>query len=72
MVDDGRVTTIDRDAILAEITDILSAPMTEIERKADTMVAKMMPVLEAYHRTHSPDGGYAPYRFNAMNDAGHS
>ncbi|PHR17112.1 MAG: cytosine deaminase [Hoeflea sp.] len=72
VVDNGRVITIDRDAVLAEIADILSAPMTEVERKADRMVATMMSALTAFHRTHSPDEGYAPYRYNAMNDAGRS
>lgn len=70
VVDNGLVTTIDRDAVIAEITDILSAPMSEAERKADKMVAAMMPALEGFHRAHSPDDGYAAYRFNAMNDAG--
>lgn len=70
VVDKGRVTTIDRDAVLAEIAGILSAPMTEAERRAARMVAAMMPALEAFHRAHSPDAGYAPYRYNAMNDAG--
>jgi 5-methylthioadenosine/S-adenosylhomocysteine deaminase len=71
VVENGRVTTIDRDAVLAEIAEILSAPMSDAEQKADRMVAAMMPVLEAFHRAHSPDGGYAPYRFNAMHDAAH-
>ncbi|MEM5471766.1 amidohydrolase family protein [Hoeflea sp. AS60] len=71
VVDNGRVTTIDRDAVLAEIADILSAPMTEADQKADRMAAAMMPALEAFHRAHSPDEGYAPYRFNAMHDADH-
>ena len=72
VVDNGRVTSIDRDAVLAEISDMLSAPMTEAERKADRMVAAMMPALEAFHRAQSPDAGYAPYRYNAMNDASRS
>lgn len=71
VVDNGRVTTIDRDAVLAEIADVLSAPMTEAEQRAERMVADMTPALEAFHRAHSPDEGYAPYRFNAMHDADH-
>ena len=46
--------------------------MTEAEQRADRMVAAMMPALAAFHRAHSPDAGYAPYRYNAMNDAGRS
>ena len=68
VVDDGRVVSIDRDAVLPEISEALSAPMTPAEAHAEKMVAALMPALEAFHRTHSPDQGYAPYRFNAMND----
>jgi 5-methylthioadenosine/S-adenosylhomocysteine deaminase len=69
MVDGGKVISIDRDAVLAEIGDRLAQPLTASELEAEAMVAAMMPAFEAYHREHTPSGSYRSYRFNAMGDS---
>jgi 5-methylthioadenosine/S-adenosylhomocysteine deaminase len=69
VVDGGRVISVDRDAVLAEIGERLSAPPIEAEVEARAMVDRMMPYLEAFHRAHTPAASYRPYRYNAMGDA---
>lgn len=69
MVDGGKVISIDRHAVLAEIADRFARPLTAAESEAEAMVAAMMPAFEAYHRAHTPSGSYRSYRFNAMGDA---
>ncbi|MDR3475489.1 MAG: amidohydrolase family protein [Devosia sp.] len=68
VVESGKVISIDRDGVLGEIRDRLAAPPTPAEAEARTMVAEMMPALEAFHRQHTPAGGYRSYRYNAMGD----
>lgn len=69
VVDGGRVISIDRDAVMAEIADRLAAPETEAETEAWAMVDAMMPVLDSFHRDNTPTASYRPYRYNGMNDA---
>jgi 5-methylthioadenosine/S-adenosylhomocysteine deaminase len=68
VVDGGKVVSLDRDAVLREISERLSAPPTEAEAEARVMVDTMMPHLEAFHRTHTPSASYRPYRYNALDD----
>jgi cytosine/adenosine deaminase-related metal-dependent hydrolase len=68
VVDGGRVVSIDRDAVMAEIADRLAAPGTADEATAREHVGALMPHLEAFHRARTPSTGYRPYRYNAMND----
>jgi cytosine/adenosine deaminase-related metal-dependent hydrolase len=68
VVDDGRVTLVDRDAVLAEIKSRLEQPDTASEAEARAMVAALQPFLEDFHRAQTPTESYRPYRFNAMND----
>lgn len=69
VVDGGKVVSIDRDAIMAEIADRLKTPETEAETEAWAIVDEMMPYLETFHREHTPAGSYRSYRYNGMNDA---
>ncbi len=66
VVKDGRVTTIDRDAVMGEIHERLSAPETEQEAHNRKMVAELMPHVEASIRTSDHDQGYQPYRYNKL------
>lgn len=66
VVDGGRVTRIDREAVLAEIGERLSAPLSAAELQAREMVAAALPVLEARYRRTAD--GYRPYRYNLMGD----
>lgn len=68
VVDGGRVTCIDRDAVMAEIKARLEQPDTESEAEARAMVKAIQPYLEAFNREHAPATAYRPYRYNAMND----
>lgn len=68
VVKDGRVTNIDRDAVMGEIHDRLSAPETEAEALNRKMVAELMPHIETGLRTSGLDSGYTPYRYNKISD----
>ncbi|QYA03647.1 amidohydrolase family protein [Rhizobium sp. B21/90] len=68
VVDEGKVTTIDRDAVLAEIGERLQRPETPSEGQAWEAINALMPHLEAHHRQFTPTPGYRPYRYNAMAD----
>lgn len=61
----GRVVSIDRDGVFREIRERLERAETEAEVESKRMVARMMPFLEAFHRTHSPDSR-APCRYNLL------
>jgi 5-methylthioadenosine/S-adenosylhomocysteine deaminase len=67
VVDGGRVTRIDREAVMAEIAARLAAAPTPAELQARQMVAALMQVLEATHRRETPDT-YRSYRYNRMHD----
>ncbi|WP_027686755.1 amidohydrolase family protein [Rhizobium leguminosarum] len=68
VVNDGKVITIDREAVLSEIRERLECPETQGERQALDAIASLLPHLEAYHRNFTPAAGYRPYRYNAMAD----
>ncbi|TDL90502.1 amidohydrolase family protein [Meridianimarinicoccus aquatilis] len=66
VVDDGKVTKINRAAVMAEIHDALSAPETPREAHARAMVDALVPHLEQDLRRAGHDARHRPYRFNAQ------
>jgi cytosine/adenosine deaminase-related metal-dependent hydrolase len=66
VVDDGMVTSIDRNAVMAELRDHLARPESPEETAAWAALSELLPVLEAHQRQMNLDAGYRPYRFNAM------
>lgn len=66
VVNGGRVTRIDRDAVMAEIGERLATPPSASELAARAAVAEAMPVLEA--RLRAWPERYRPYRYNQMAD----
>ncbi|MCI5076155.1 amidohydrolase family protein [Oricola sp.] len=69
VVADGRVTGIDRDAVMREIADILSAPETPKEERDWEMVNALLPHLERFMRTTGVVTEHRPYRYNALHPA---
>ncbi len=67
VVAEGRVTGIDRDAVMAEIAAELQRPLSPAEAQAADMVDTVVAAAMAQHRTHVPDG-WRPYRYNFMAD----
>jgi len=67
VVADGRVTGIDRAAVLAEIAAEMRRPLTGDEAHGVAMIGQIMPALLAQHRQSAADT-YRPYRFNSMAD----
>lgn len=70
VVRDGRVVTIDRDAVLDEIADRLSKPPTAAEEAAARMVQRLMPHLEAWFAARPDPGAGRAYRYNAFGGRG--
>jgi hypothetical protein len=68
VVDDGKVITIDREAVLAEIAERLKHPETEGETATWEAIDVLLPHLEVFHRKFTTTAGYRPYRYNAMAD----
>ena len=68
VVDGGKVVTIDRDAVLAEIKARLSLPPNPAEQESEAMADLMMPALEAFHRARTVEAGVRSYRYNRMAD----
>ncbi|WP_108257876.1 amidohydrolase family protein [Mangrovicoccus ximenensis] len=68
VVENGRVTSIDSEAVLAEIAARLAAPETAEEAEMRAMVEAAMPVLEDFQHRHAPDAAHRSYRYNAMAD----
>lgn len=68
VVDDGKVVTIDREAVLAEIGERLEQHETQDERQAWDAMNALLPHLAAYHHNVRPTASYRPYRYNAMAD----
>jgi cytosine/adenosine deaminase-related metal-dependent hydrolase len=66
VVDGGKVISIDRDAVIADLRDRLSQPETPEETAAWAALGVLMPALEAHQKRMSLGAGYRPYRFNAM------
>lgn len=65
VVDRGRVTQIDREAVMAEITARLKRPYTADEAEAVDMVNALMPHLQSL-QTQQTINSTSPYRYNAM------
>ncbi|MGV1828287.1 amidohydrolase family protein [Agrobacterium vitis] len=68
VVDGGRVTTVDRDAVMAEIEAILSRPETDADRYAWQAVETLLPHLESSLQQLGLGAGYRRYRYNSMSD----
>ncbi len=66
VVEGGRVTGIDREAVLAEIDGILARPETEAEAHAWTMAERLVAHLETEHRTRGFADDPVPYRYNDL------
>lgn len=64
VVENGRVTGIDRDAVMQEINDILAAPETSDEAHAWHMVNALIPHLEKFIGGTGVVTDHVPYRFN--------
>lgn len=69
VVDGGRVITVDRDAVMAEIEAILSRPETAQEQQAWRAVEGLLPHLECSLHQLGLGTGYRSYRYNAHSDA---
>lgn len=70
VVDGGRVTKIDRDAVMGEIRDRMAAPQTPQEATNRAMVAQLLPHVEAsLHGSHL-DKGYQSYRYSNLSGGG--
>ncbi len=69
VVSDGRVTGIDRDAVLREIADRLSAPETPQEAEDWDMVNALVPHLESFITGTGVCSGHRPYAYNRFGDA---
>jgi cytosine/adenosine deaminase-related metal-dependent hydrolase len=67
VVVDGRVTGIDRDAIIAEIDAEMRRPLTEAEMRTTAMIDQIVPVVMDQHRRLISDT-WRPYRYNSMAD----
>ncbi|MGV8830786.1 MAG: amidohydrolase family protein [Devosia sp.] len=67
VVVNGRVTGIDRDAIMAEIAEEMRRPLTPGEAQAAAMIEQIVPVAMEQHRLLVGDS-YRPYRYNSMAD----
>lgn len=68
VVEGGRATGIDRDAVMAEIAEILTAPETPDEADAWEKVNALMPHLERFIRNTGVVADHQPYRYNRFND----
>ena len=66
VVDGGRVTRIDRDAVMSEIRDRLAAPLTAQEQANIDMVDQLIPHLETGLRDSGLGDGYRPYRYSRI------
>ena len=63
----GRVTGIDRDAVMAEIAAEMRRPLTDAEAQAAAMIDQIIPVAMDQHRRLVADT-WRPYRYNSMAD----
>lgn len=70
VVEGGCVTGIDREAVMAEIRDILAAPETEAEAEGWEMVNALVPHLEDFIPGTGVVTEYAPYRYNRFRPEG--
>lgn len=70
VVENGRVTGVDRDAVMTEIACILAAPETADEAMGWNMVNALMPHLEAFIGGTGVTVEHASYRYNRMRPGG--
>lgn len=66
VVSEGRVCTIDRDALMAEIEARLAEPLTANEARRRLMVDDLMPHVEHYYRAKGESVTEPNYRFNKL------
>jgi len=66
VVEGGRVTGIDREAVMAEIDAILARPETEAEARTWEMAERLVAHLEAEHRARGFADDPVPYRYNDL------
>ena len=66
VVANGRITTIDREAVMAEIASQMRRPLTDSEAEAAAMIDTIMPELMHQHARLTDTA--RPYRYNAMAD----
>ncbi|MDQ0394974.1 amidohydrolase family protein [Labrys monachus] len=64
----GKVISIDRDGVLADIAARLEAPPTAAERTARAMTERLMPHLEGWFRRHEENEAARPYRYNRFHE----
>ena len=69
VVDNGRVTGIDRDAVMREIEDVLAAPETAEEARGWDMVNALIPHLEKFIGGTGVVTDHTPYRYNRFHPA---
>ncbi len=67
VVADGRVTGIDRAAVMSEIAAEMQRALTPAEAKAAAMIDQIVPVLMDLQHQSGPDTA-RPYRYNSMAD----
>ena len=67
VVANGRVTGIDRDAVLAEVADEMRRPLTSAEALAAAMIDRIVPLAMEQQRSLHLDTA-RPYRYNSMAD----
>lgn len=63
-----RLTKIDRDAVISEIHDRMSAPETTQEAHNRAMVDAVIPQIESDLRASVLGKGYRPYRINQLSE----
>jgi cytosine/adenosine deaminase-related metal-dependent hydrolase len=66
VVNDGKVVSIDREAVLAELASHLARPETAEETAAWDALGDLMPALEAHQHHMALGTAYRSYRYNAM------
>jgi 5-methylthioadenosine/S-adenosylhomocysteine deaminase len=68
VVAQGRVVSIDRDAVLAEIAARLAAPPSSAEQTARQMSDRLAPYLESWFRAYPENQAIRPYRYNRFHE----
>lgn len=66
VVQDGRVTGIDREAVMAEIDESLARPETRAEAATWAMAERLVAHLEGEHRSRGFADDPVPYRYNDL------
>jgi 5-methylthioadenosine/S-adenosylhomocysteine deaminase len=66
LVAGGKVVSIDREAVLSEISDVLSSELTPDEREARRRTQDLLVHVSDWFNAAYPPSRRAPYRFNAL------